>query len=229
MESDIGEREGIAMPEGEIHTCFPVPGRGERHILVVDDDQVVREYLECVLVENGYRVATAEDFNEAKAALSRWKYDLMIIDLQFLGHTYSGLDISNYAVSVHPDCRVIILTSYPSTHSAIAALRLQAVDYLTKPVGSGEIVNAVAHALNSSSRNGVTAQVTTGTSLSKREVEVLHYLFKGFNFSEVAENIGCSLSTAKTYGRRIYKKLEVNSCTEAIYEAIQRGLIPPPR
>ena len=218
------------MPEESIRRGRPASGRNsDHHILVVDDDEIVRAYLECALAESGYRVATAACFNEARAALARWKYDLMVVDLQFLGETYSGLDIANHAVAIHPGCKIIILTSYPSTHSAIAALSLKAEDYLTKPVGSGEIVDAVDRALTSADGKDTVTHSKSTSMLSKREAEVLHYLFKGFNFSEVAENLGCSLSTAKTYGRRIYKKLEVSSCTEAIHEAIQRGLIPPPR
>lgn len=199
---------------------------GKERILIVDDDEIIRAFLECVLVEHGYQVTSAPDFGAVKNALSRQGYDLILADLVFLEKLYSGLDIVTHTLSVYPACRAIILTSYPSTHTAIASLRLQAADYLIKPVSENSLLGAVRNALDD--RQRLPLPDGSAISLSAREKETLMYIFKGYNFGEIARNMGCSLSTVKTYSRRIYKKLEVNSRSEAIHEALRQGLIRNP-
>ena len=61
--------------------------------------------------------------------------------------------------------------------------------------------------------------------LSTREQQVLEYITKGFNSDEIAGLMGVSRHTVLTFVRRIYKKLEVSSKTEAIYEARSQGLL----
>jgi len=56
-------------------------------------------------------------------------------------------------------------------------------------------------------------------------MEVLAWLHKGYTYSEIANNMNCTLSTAKTYGRRIHRKLGVSSRSEAIHAALNQGLI----
>lgn len=63
------------------------------------------------------------------------------------------------------------------------------------------------------------------THVTEREKEVLLLLGKGFSYSESATFLGCSVSTIQTHIKRVYRKLQVNSKTEAIYEAIKMGLI----
>jgi DNA-binding NarL/FixJ family response regulator len=195
-------------------------------ILVVDDDEIIRIYLECLLVENGYRVSVASDFDEAKAAISRQEYALIISDLVFLEKTYSGMDIVKHARFVCPKCKAIILTSYPSTHTAIASLRMQVVDYLTKPASQEDILSAVRQALcGNGNHMGFSSHENDRIALSAREKDVLLHLFQGYAFSEIAILMGCSLSTVQTYSRRIYKKLGVHSRSEATHEALRQGLI----
>ena len=107
-----------------LNSSNPIDGR----ILIVDDDEIVRLFLECLLVANGYQVSMASNFDEAKAAISSQKYVLIICDLVFLGKPYSGLEIIKHTQSVYPKCKAVVLTSYPSTHTAVESLRMQAVD-----------------------------------------------------------------------------------------------------
>lgn len=199
--------------------------KGER-ILVVDDDEMIRLYLESLLAENGYRVVTASGFDEAKLALSRQQFDLLISDLVFFEKPYSGLDIVQYTKSHFSACKVMILTSYPSTHTAVASLRMNAVDYLSKPVSKEDMLAAVSNAfIGRAIVKSKDSTESTSVALSKKEREVLLQLFKGHSFVEASRNMGCSVSTTKTYSQRIYKKLRVNSRSEAIHEALNMGLI----
>jgi DNA-binding CsgD family transcriptional regulator len=61
--------------------------------------------------------------------------------------------------------------------------------------------------------------------LTKRELELLLYFAKGCSYSETAEILGCSISTIQTHVKHLYRKLNVNSKTEAVYEALQLELL----
>lgn len=61
--------------------------------------------------------------------------------------------------------------------------------------------------------------------LTKRELEVLLFLAKGYSYSESASLLGCCTSTIQTHVKSLYRKLNVNSKTEAVYEAIQLNLL----
>ena len=200
-------------------------GNNGKKILVVDDDEVVRAYLQSLLLENNYRVSLASSLAEVKAAALNNEYALMVTGLLFLGKPYSGLDLIEYMRRIQPKTHAIVLTSYPSADSAIKALRLKVDDYLINPVQAEILLRAVAEALPTTGREQVAEIKRVAVSLSKREEEVLALMFKGYPFVEVAEHLSCSHSTAKTYSRRIYKKLGVSSRSGAIYEALSLGLI----
>lgn len=214
------------MPDHMIPTSLKPSEQKGDWILVVDDDEIVRIYLESLLAENGYQVSTASNFDEAKAAMSAQEYALLICDLVFLEKPYSGIEIVKHARSVYPKSKAIILTSYPSTHTAITSLRMQVADYVIKPVSQEDVLSAVRKALCvNGSQIDLSFHENDEIALSAREKDVLLHLFQGYAFSEVATLMGCSLSTVQTYSRRIYKKLGVHSRSEATHEALRQGLI----
>lgn len=195
-------------------------------ILVVDDDSIIRTYLEAILSENGYMVSLASDFEAVKTLLYRNSFDLIIADLLFLERNYSGLDIIRHVTTAHPGCKAIVMTSYPSTHTAIAALRLSAVDYLCKPATRQEIMAAVSKAFADSVKEDAKSDSPdSDITLSKREMEMLNLLFRGDSFSEIALQMSCSLPTVKTFSQRTYKKLGVKTRAAAIHAAIKCGII----
>lgn len=201
-------------------------GTKEKWVLVVDDDEIIREYLECLLEENGFPAMTASDFSEVKAIADKQQLAVIVSDLVFLEQPYSGLDIVKYVLNEQPQCKAIILTNHPSTHTAIASLRMQAVDYLTKPATPQDLLAAVGRALASSRElTSVPDEVQAEVSLSVREMELLGHLFQGHGFNDVARMMGCSMSTVKTYTQRVYKKLDVHSRSAAIHEALKQGLL----
>ncbi len=197
-------------------------------ILVVDDEEVVRLYLERLLSEHGYKVMAVADFDSVKKAFHQ-HYALVLMDLVFVDSPYSGFEIVEHIKFVQPQCPVIIMTSHPSTHSAVNALRHKAFDYLEKPIKAAELLKSVRQAINETGRSHVEEHIARSDNhdlhLSEREREVLQMLYKGCTYPEIAKILHTSLSTSKTYGKRIYKKLGVHSRAEAIHEALQMHLI----
>ncbi len=107
------------------------------HILVVDDDDRLRELLRQFLSENGFRVSTASDAADARARLSGLVFDLLVLDLMMPGE--SGLD---FAASYRKNSTVpiLMLTAMAETEDRIAGLERGADDYLTKPFEPRELL-----------------------------------------------------------------------------------------
>ena len=114
-------------------------------ILVVDDEQSMREFLEIFLRREGYEVVTASDVDTALIHLESDEIDLTITDMQM--PVKSGLDLILAAREVSPETLVIVVTAFGTTDSAIAAMKEGAYDYLTKPFKVDELRIVIEKAL----------------------------------------------------------------------------------
>lgn len=115
------------------------------HLLVVDDEATIRNFLARVLEREGYIVTSASDGMEALNILSQTRIDLMLSDIRM--DQLDGVDLLKQARSAYPDLAVLLLTGHATVDSAVAALRHGALNYLLKPVKNEEIVEAVHLAL----------------------------------------------------------------------------------
>ena len=113
--------------------------RATTEVLVVDDEEEIRELVAEFLRARGVRVTTAADGRAAIAAIEREpaRFALVLADLQLPG--CDGLDVLRAAKRANPSVSVVIITGYASLDSAIEAVRLGAYDYLTKPFSLGQI------------------------------------------------------------------------------------------
>ena len=114
-------------------------------ILVVDDEQSMREFLEIFLRREGYQVFTAPDVDTAVAYLESDEIDLTITDMQMPEKT--GLDLILAARDVSPETVMIVVTAFGTTDSAISAMKEGAYDYLTKPFKVDELRIVIEKAL----------------------------------------------------------------------------------
>ncbi len=100
-------------------------------ILIVDDEAFIRENLERVLGEDGYRTLSTDNGEDALALVGEEDFDLVLLDLN-LG-ARSGLDVLRELKEIEPDLLVIIITGYGTVESAVEALKMGAYDYIKKP------------------------------------------------------------------------------------------------
>ena len=100
-------------------------------MLVVEDEDIMREALFDYFTGEGHRVDTAADGDNALKKINMEKYDIMIIDLRLPGR--DGLSILKEVRAKNPKAKVIMITAYPSVETEEEAKRSGAVDYLTKP------------------------------------------------------------------------------------------------
>ena len=108
-------------------------------VLVVDDDEAVREVIITYFSRLGMAVTGAMDGRAAVANLERsaGRYGVVVTDLSLPGA--DGLAVLRAARQANASCYVVIVTGYASLDSAIAAVRLGAYDYLTKPFSLGQL------------------------------------------------------------------------------------------
>jgi len=155
---------------GEIET------RGK--ILVVDDEESMREFLSVILRKEGYAVDCAADGREAFALAREQPFDLILEDLKMPG--MDGIELLRALKEHDPEVLVIIMTAYSTWNSAVEAMRLGAYDYIRKPFDNNDIKATVARAiglrrLHEDSRDGageipVKISNLIGHSLEMQEV-----------------------------------------------------------
>jgi excisionase family DNA binding protein len=125
----------------------PAGDRGEgRRVLIVDDEESIRELLSKTLAIERYEVDTAVDAAGALDRMRNAAYDLLIADLKMPG--MDGLTLIRKAKTLNADLRIIIITGYSSESSAIEAVNLGVNGYLTKPFPIPDVLAAAAKALS---------------------------------------------------------------------------------
>jgi two-component system response regulator PilR (NtrC family) len=103
----------------------------KEYILVVDDEQSLRQFLEIFLEKEGYEVDTAASLEEAEQAIGRNVYDLVLTDLRMSGED-DGLKVLRAAIQKNPSTEVVVMTAYAEHKSAVEAMKLGAYDYVDK-------------------------------------------------------------------------------------------------
>jgi two-component system response regulator PilR (NtrC family) len=114
-------------------------------ILVVDDEQSMREFLEILLQKAGHEVVVEAGAEGALARFGAGSFDLVITDLR-LGRA-SGLDVLRHVKASSPATEVVMVTAFATTENAIQAMKLGAYDYVLKPFKVEELKLVVAKAL----------------------------------------------------------------------------------
>src|SRR5262245_31241370 len=100
-------------------------------LLVVDDDRTILSLIGTIALAEGFEVATALDGSDAMEQLRQRAADLALVDLRMPGVT--GLDVLRSIREASPRCRVVLMTGFASIDTAVEAVKLGALDYLTKP------------------------------------------------------------------------------------------------
>lgn len=114
-------------------------------LLIVDDENVVRDSLGKWFREEGYEVGVAESAREALTLLAQGHWDLALVDIKMPGT--DGIELQRRLREVDPELTVIIMTGYASVETAVTALKNGAYDYVTKPFDPEDIAHTIRNAL----------------------------------------------------------------------------------
>ena len=119
--------------------------RDKGHLLIVDDEAIVRDSLSKWFHEEGYEVGSAESAAEALTRLAERRWDLALVDIKMPGT--DGIELQRRMQEIDPEMAVIIMTGYASVETAVQALKNGAYDYVTKPFDPDDIAHTVSNAL----------------------------------------------------------------------------------
>jgi len=186
-------------------------------------------------------IGTASNVAEGKQALDRQAPDVLLTDLGLPDG--SGIELIRQVRSSGSNTQSMVITVFADEEHVMDAVAAGAAGYLLKDASDAEIADSVCELAAGGSPispsiarhilrrfQGDQAGSEAGErdktpGLSDRELEVLTLVAKGFSSPEIAKLLELSPHTIKTHVRHIYAKLEVGSRGEAVYEAIQRGLL----
>ncbi len=117
----------------------------EPRILIVDDEEVVRNVLQRILKEAGYDAAVAVDGEHALDILYQEEYEVVLLDIKMPGMT--GIEVLGKLTVEWPDICVIMITAVIDAQTAVKAMKLGALDYITKPFEQDDVVKKVGEAI----------------------------------------------------------------------------------
>ena len=132
------------------------------HILVVDDDNRIRELVKEYLEENNFLVTTAKDAYDAKKKLEIIKFDILVLDIMMPGE--SGLSLTKY-IKKNNKTPVILLTAKGETGDRIQGLEMGADDYLGKPFEPKELLLRIKNILNKIKKPTLSNEIYIGEAL----------------------------------------------------------------
>ena len=207
-------------------------------VLIVDDHAVVRDGLITMLGrEKDFTVVgEAQNGLEAVEKAQELEPDVILMDLRM--PELDGVEAMHRIRSQNPEVRFIVLTTYDTDEYIFDAIEAGAKGYLLKDASREELFSAVRAVQRGESliHPGIAArildrftqlsnQATPASLLSEREVEVLQLIAKGSANKEIGASLSISESTVKTHVANIFQKLDVNDRTDAVTQALQKGII----
>jgi two-component system response regulator RegA len=116
-------------------------GKGEKSILIVDDDKPFLSRLAKAMEARGYLVRTAESLEAGKQAIREAAPAFAVVDMRL--EDGNGLEVIRLLRETRPDCRALVLTGYGNIATAVTAVKLGAIDYLSKPADAEDILAAL--------------------------------------------------------------------------------------
>ncbi len=214
-----------------------------RTVLIVEDEPATRARLAAVVrgMPELRLLAAVESCEQARAALESDPPDLLLTDLGLPDG--SGADLIEALRARSPEAEAVVITMFGDEQNVIGSIERGATGYLLKGgsredveralrellAGGSPVSPAIARhllrRLRPAEEPAAAPEPEVEGVLSARETEVLSLVAKGFTFVEIAELLSISAHTVTAHMRRVYRKLEVRSRSEAVFEAASLGLI----
>jgi signal transduction histidine kinase len=176
------------------------------NLLIIEDEQRLRNNLKLLLASEGYTVATAADGQEGIELLQQESFDIVITDIM-MGDV-NGFHIMEYITAHTPATLVIVITGYASTESAVEALRQGAYDYITKPFEIEMIQISIARALEK-------VQLKREISRYMEELEQ-RVVDRTVELQETNKKLHASLSKLKTTQEQLIQTEKLSALGELI-------------
>lgn len=211
-------------------------------VAIVEDDEDTRARISQSVRANAELELVGEYRNAGGAlhGIAERLPDVLLVDLGL--PDIPGLELIKACAMQYPSCDVLVFTAFGDEAHVLAALQAGARGYLLKgslsrdigfdirdiKAGGSPLSPLIARHLLArlgAGKLAVTESRSEDALLSPRETEILNAISRGYTYAEVAKLMGVSTATVHTHLKRVYRKLSVNSKTEAIFEASKMGLL----
>lgn len=218
---------------------MPAPHKPTRLLIVEDQGTILEKqrrllepYAELVVV------GSARDGVTALRLVDELQPEVVLLDLGL--PDLDGIQVTREVKARHPAIEILIFTIFDEETRVLEAVRAGASGYLLKGTPAERIVEAIGEVRRGGSViqpqlarrllrhfQDAASRDPEAPALTPRETEILQLIAKGLSNRAAAEALGLSRATIRTHLEHIYAKLEVSNRTEAVTEAIRRGLIEP--
>src|SRR5271166_2713689 len=119
-------------------------------ILIVDDEADIRELVAGILQDEGYLTRTARDSDDALAAISARRPNLVFLDIWLQGSRLDGLQVLDTIKRENPEVPVVMISGHGNIETAVAAIKRGAYDFIEKPFKADRLILAATRALETS-------------------------------------------------------------------------------
>ena len=214
-------------------------------VLIVEDDPAFRARYATMLAHDvSFEVvASVGTGGEGLAMLDLRKPDILLVDLGL--PDVSGIEVIRHANQTLPKCECMVVTVFGDEEHVLASIEAGAAGYLLKDASEENFLSGIRELMNGGSpispiiarrllkrfqaesplTTAAAVDETSSVALSDREREILLLASKGFNYPEMGKLMSISPHTVTSHVKKIYRKLQVHSRGEAVFEANRMGLI----
>lgn len=210
----------------------------QQTVILVEDDMELRDRIAELLVSHPSfdLLAAVGTVAEGLRALTKYKPDVLLADLGLPDG--SGIDIIRAIQQQQLDTLSMVISGFQDEHRVYAALEAGADAYLLKHDKNQKITDAITSMIDGGApispviarlmlrkfQRDPTPPRPMVETLTLRQIKILKLVSQGFSSREIAEKLDISYYTVTTHIKNIYGKLQVNSRTEALFEAREQGL-----
>jgi len=196
-------------------------------VVVVDDDISVRESLELMIENEGWRPALFESAQEFLTRLPNLVPSCLILDVNL--PDLSGLDIQQRISDEKFSTPIIFITGYGDVPTSVRAMKAGAAEFLTKPLDDAIVIQAIREAVlrgqANLKREGAQRQLQERyDSLTKREREVMNLVVKGLMNKQVGYELDISEITVKAHRGRVMEKMHAVTFVDLVNMAGRLGI-----
>ncbi|WBL76762.1 response regulator [Bradyrhizobium xenonodulans] len=198
---------------------------------VVDDDESFRTAIERRLKLAGYEVATyASALELLDAVPNDEQAGCILLDVRIPG--LSGPDLQARLIASGSMLPIIFLTGHVDTATTVRAIKAGAEDFLTKPISSEQLLDAVERALAGqqtvrAQRSKLDAFRGHVATLTQRERQVFDLIVRGRINKQIAHELGTTERTVKAHRHQVMEKMQVHSLAELVSIAERLGMLDP--
>jgi two-component system response regulator FixJ len=201
----------------------------EELVIVVDDDEAVRDSLEIMLGAEGFVVRAFGSAAQLLAEPEMPQRGCLLLDVRM--PEMDGLELQRRLVGRGVALPIIIMTGHGDVPIAVRAMKGGAADFLEKPFTSDAMVAAIRQAIGRQQRRQVAGELAEGVlakleALTPREREVLEKLVAGRPNKVIAYELAISPRTVEIHRARVMEKMQADSLSHLVRLALAAGILP---